>query len=37
MAQEPLATKGNFLTSDFRVAAGQGRVHPPFEEFDYSD
>ena len=39
MAQEPLATKGNFLhIYDFRVQAGQEEEFIRlFEEFDYSD
>ena len=39
MAQEPLATKGNFLhIYDFRVAAGhEDEFVRLFEEFDYSD
>ena len=39
MAQEPLATKGNFLhIYDFRVQAGQeAEFIRLFEEFDYSD
>ena len=39
MAQEPLATKGNFLhIYDFRVQAGQeAEFVRLFEEFDYSD
>ena len=39
MAQEPLATKGNFLhIYDFRVAAGhEDEFIRLFEEFDYSD
>lgn len=39
MAQEPLASKGNFLhIYDFRVQAGQeAEFIRLFEEFDYSD
>ncbi len=39
MAQQPLATKGNFLhIYDFRVAAGhEDEFIRLFEEFDYSD
>lgn len=39
MAQEPLATKGNFLhIYDFRVEEGQeARFIELFEQFDYSD
>lgn len=39
MAQEPLATKGNFLhIYDFRVKAGREEEFVRlFEEFDYSD
>ena len=39
MAQEPLATKGNFLhIYDFRVKEGQeAEFIRLFEEFDYSD
>jgi hypothetical protein len=39
MAQEPLATKGNFLhIYDFRVTAGKEQEFiRVFEEFDYSD
>src|SRR2546422_10198974 len=39
MAQEPLATKGNFLhIYDFRVAAGhEDEFIRLFEQFDYSD
>jgi hypothetical protein len=39
MAQEPLATKGNYLhIYDFRVQAGQEEEFVRlFEEFDYSD
>jgi hypothetical protein len=39
MAQEPIATKGNFLhIYDFRVKAGQeAEFIKSFEKFDYSD
>jgi hypothetical protein len=39
MAQEPIATKGNFLhIYDFRVKAGyEAEFIKSFEEFDYSD
>ena len=39
MAQEPIATKGNFLhIYDFRVQAGQeAKFIELFEQFDYSD
>ena len=39
MAQEPLATKGNFLhIYDFRVQKGhEDEFIKSFEEFDYSD
>ena len=39
MAQEPIATKGNFLhIYDFRVKAGhEAEFIKSFEAFDYSD